>query len=157
MVGCSPWGRRVGHYWATNTFTLPHPRTHLRGKSQQMKKLDPLSSEDAGALDLGRGLALWADLDPGTWDLRQLHVFESESEVAQSSPTLRCQGLEPARFRCPWGFSRQGYWRGLPFPSPGDLPDPGIEPGCPALQADSLPSEPPGLFILNLCIYFWLC
>ena len=54
---------RVGHYWATNTFTPTHPRIHLRGKSQQMKKLDPLSSEDAGALDLGRGLALWAELE----------------------------------------------------------------------------------------------
>ena len=42
------------------------------------------------------------------------------------------------------GFSRKGYWSGLPFPSPGDLPDPGIEPGSPALQADALPSEPPG-------------
>ena len=42
------------------------------------------------------------------------------------------------------GFSRQGYWSGLPFPSPGDLPDPGIEPRSPALQADSSPSEPPG-------------
>ena len=42
------------------------------------------------------------------------------------------------------GFFRQEYWSGLPFPSPGDLPDPGIEPGSPALQADSLPSEPPG-------------
>ena len=42
------------------------------------------------------------------------------------------------------GFSRQQYWSGLPFPSPGDLPDPGIEPGSPALQADSLLSEPPG-------------
>ena len=41
-------------------------------------------------------------------------------------------------------FSRQEYWSGLPFPSPGDLPDPGIEPGSVALQADSLPSEPPG-------------
>ena len=42
------------------------------------------------------------------------------------------------------GFSRQECWSGLPFPSPGDLPDPGIEPGSPALQADALPSEPPG-------------
>ena len=41
-------------------------------------------------------------------------------------------------------FFRQEYWSGLPFPSPGDLPDPGMEPGSPALQADSLPSEPPG-------------
>ena len=38
-------------------------------------------------------------------------------------------------------FSRQGYWSGLPFPSPGDLPNPGIEPGSPALQADSLPTK----------------
>ena len=42
------------------------------------------------------------------------------------------------------GFSRQEYWSGLPFPSPEDLPDPGIEPGSPALWADALPSEPPG-------------
>ena len=41
-------------------------------------------------------------------------------------------------------FSRQEYWSGLPFPSPGDLPDPGIEHTSPALQADSLLSEPPG-------------
>ena len=41
-------------------------------------------------------------------------------------------------------FPRQGYWIGLPFPSPGDLPDPGIEPMSPALQADSLLTEPPG-------------
>ena len=42
------------------------------------------------------------------------------------------------------GFSRQEYWSGLAFPSPGDLPDPGIEPGSPALQTDALLSEPPG-------------
>ena len=42
------------------------------------------------------------------------------------------------------GFSRQGYWSGLPFPSPGDLPDPGIEPSSPVMQADALTSEPPG-------------
>ena len=41
------------------------------------------------------------------------------------------------------GFSRQECWTGLPFPSPGDLPEPGIVPESPALQADSLPSEPP--------------
>ena len=41
-------------------------------------------------------------------------------------------------------FSRQEYWIGLPFPSPGDHPDPGIELRSPMLQIDSLPSEPPG-------------
>ena len=42
------------------------------------------------------------------------------------------------------GFSGREHWSGLPFPSPGYLPNPGIEPGCPALQADPLWSEPPG-------------
>jgi len=42
------------------------------------------------------------------------------------------------------GFSKQEYWSGLPFPSPGDLPDPGIEPESPTLEADALTSEPPG-------------
>ena len=41
-------------------------------------------------------------------------------------------------------FSRPEYWSGLPFPSPGDLPNPGIEPGSPILQADALLPEPPG-------------
>ena len=42
------------------------------------------------------------------------------------------------------GFPKQGYWSGLPFPPPGDLPNPGIEPRSPALQAECLPTEPPG-------------
>ena len=42
------------------------------------------------------------------------------------------------------GISRQEYWSGLPFPSPGELPDPGIKLVSPALEADTLPSEPPG-------------
>ena len=44
-------------------------------------------------------------------------------------------------------FSRQEYWSGLPFPPPGDLPDPGIKPGSPALQTDSLLTEPPGTYV----------
>ena len=47
------------------------------------------------------------------------------------------------------GFLRQGHWSGLPFTSPGDLLDPNIEPGSPALQVGSLPSEPPGLYFPN--------
>ena len=51
-----------------------------------------------------------------------------------------------------WNSSRQEYWSGPPSPSPGDLPDPGIEPGTPALQADSLPSEPLGKpHIYSIC------
>ena len=47
------------------------------------------------------------------------------------------------------GFSRQEYWSGLSFPSPGDLPDPGIESRSPTLQADALPSKPPGKTIIS--------
>ena len=57
------------------------------------------------------------------------------------------------------GFSRQKYWSWLPFPSPGDLLDPGIEPGSPILQADSLPYELQGslfLVVLFLCIKDYL-
>ena len=60
--------------------------------------------------------------------------------------------LQPTRLLCPWDFSRQGYRSELPFPSPGDFPDPGIEPGSPALQADSLSSEPPGKPKMRKCI-----
>ena len=53
-------------------------------------------------------------------------------------------------------FSRQEYWSGLPFPSPGDLPDLGIKPVAPALQADSLPSQPPGKPLLLLLLLLLL-
>ena len=52
------------------------------------------------------------------------------------------------------GFSRQEYWSGLPFPSPGDLPHPGINPGLPALQSDSLPSKPSGKPISSKTSFF---
>ena len=51
------------------------------------------------------------------------------------------------------GFSRQEYWSGLPFPSPGDFPDPGIEPRSLALQADALTSEPPGKRMMNRALH----
>ena len=61
--------------------------------------------------------------------LSRVRLFATPWTVAyQASPSM--------------GFSRQEYWSGLPFPSPGDLPDPGIEPGSPALEADTLTSEP---------------
>ena len=47
----------------------------------------------------------------------------------------------PSGSSCPWGFSRQEYWSGLPCPPPGDLPNPGIKPRSPTLQVDSLPTE----------------
>ena len=74
------------------------------------------------------------------------------AESLQSCPTL-CNPMDcspPVRLLCPWdspgkntGVGGHSLLQGV-FPSPGDLPNPGIEPGSPALQAHSLPSEPPG-------------
>ena len=77
----------------------------------------------------------------------QLKEYVSSLKVGKKVKSLSRVQL----FATPWtvarqaplsmGFSRQEYWSGLPFPSPGDLPKPGIEPGSPALQADALSSE----------------
>ena len=68
------------------------------------------------------------------------------------SDSLWPRGLAPQSTE----FSRQEYWSGLPFPCPGDLPDPGIEPGSPALQADALPSESPGKLVSVLGLVLFL-
>ena len=68
-----------------------------------------------------------------------LLACESESEVAQLCPTL-CNPMDCSHQPPPsMEFSSREYWSGLPFPAPGNLPDPGIKPGFPALQADALP------------------
>ena len=73
-----------------------------------------------------------------TAQLHSFHMLASESESARSCPTL-CDPMDCTVME----FSRPEYWSGLPCPSLGDLPNPGIEPRSSALQADSLQSEPP--------------
>ena len=79
--------------------------------------------------------------------------FRNRNMCGKTIKKVKVKSLSHIRlFATPWtiahqpplsmGFSRQEYWSGLPFPSPGDLPNPGTEPGSPALQADALPSEP---------------
>ena len=83
---------------------------------------------------IGRKFCYQLPSSVGTKKVKSLsHVwpFATPWTVAHQAPT----SME---------FSRQEYWSGLPFPSPGDLPNPGIKPGSPTLQADTLPSEPPG-------------
>ena len=58
---------------------------------------------------------------------------------AAASDSLRPHGLWLTRFLCPWTFQGKEYWSGLPFPIPGDLPDPGIELAYPIWQTDSFP------------------
>ena len=63
--------------------------------------------------------------------LSHVQLFATPWTIAHQAP----QSME---------FSRQEYWSGLPFPSPGDLPNPEIKPGSPTLQSNSLQSKPPG-------------
>ena len=72
--------------------------------------------------------------------------------------SLQPHGLYPTWLLRPWdsppmGFSRQEHWSGLPFPSPGDLPNPGIEPRSPALQVDALTSEPPAKLLIFYILF----
>ena len=101
----------------------PMPFTSHRNVPTQIHWL--CSSPDSKALPL-IGILL---LLPSRFSRARL-CATPETAAHQASPSL--------------GFSRQEHWSGLPFPSPGDLPEPGIKPGSPALQADALPSELPG-------------
>ena len=73
-------------------------------------------------------------------------IIKMKVKVKSLSPVRLCATPWTAAYQGPpsMRFSRQEYWSGLPFPSPGNLPDPGIEPRSPALEADALTSEPPG-------------
>ena len=74
------------------------------------------------------------------WGQRTLVIVQSLSHVRFFAIPWTVAHQAPLSM----GFFRQEYWNGLPFPSPGDLSDPGIQPGSPALHADFLLSEPPG-------------
>ena len=69
--------------------------------------------------------------------------MKSSESVSHSVVSDSCDPMDYSPPGSTMGFSRQEYWGELPFPSLGDLPDPGVEPGSPTLQADSVPSEPP--------------
>ena len=71
---------------------------------------------------------------------KYVYMYVSRSVMSNSMTPWTAAHQAPLSI----GLSRQEYWSGLPFPSPGELPDPGIELGFPAWQADSLPSAPPG-------------
>ena len=116
----------------------------------------PGKSTGVGCHFLLQGIFLTQGSNPGLlhctqilyhWATREAHSIykESESEVTQSCPTL-CNPMGSSLHQAPpsMGFSGQEYWRGLPFPSPGNLPNPGIKPRSSALRAAALTSEPPG-------------
>ena len=71
----------------------------------------------------------------------EVMIVVSSSYVVKSCLTFATPWTVACQAPLSMGFFRQEYWSGLPFSSPGDLPNPGIEPGAPALQADALPTE----------------
>ena len=114
----------------------------------------PGKNAGVGCLSLLQGIFPTQGLNPGLQHCRQILYCLSH----QGSPVLLllllshfshvrlCATPETEAHQAPlsMGFSRQEHWSGLPCPLPGDLPDPGIEARSPTLQADALPSEPPG-------------
>ena len=111
-------------YWSRLPFPspgdLPNPG---------IKQGSPASQEDS----------LWSEPLRKFKDLVQFSSVQSLSRVQLFATPWTICSLPNSHSM---GFSRQGYWNGLPFPSSGDLPDPGIEPRFPSLQTDSSPSEP---------------
>ena len=91
-----------------------------------------------------------------------LHSLPVRAQSLQSCPTL-CNPMDCGQNPLSMGSFRQEYWSGLPFPPPGALPDPGVEPVFPASQADSLPTEIPGKpslssgVSINSCPLSWGC
>ena len=145
---------RVGHDWATSLslFTF----MHWRRKWHPTPVFLPGESQGWGSLV---GCRIWGRTESDTTDATsQQHevlsvlsfpispILKKKKSVSRLvlSTSLQPHGLYVAR-QTPlsMGFSRQEYWGRLPFPSPGDPHNPGVEPGFPVLQEDSLPSEPP--------------
>ena len=115
--------------------TISHPKLVRR---KRMVQVDKGLHFNTSSTSQGKG---------GKWDLHRRGKNQFSLRIGGE-----CYSLSRARlFATPWTaahqaplsmvFSRQGYWRGFPFPSPGDLPDLGIEPGSPVLQEDSLSPE----------------
>ena len=90
----------------------------------------------------------------GIWIKRHMKM---KVLVSQSCPTFATPWTVACQPPLSLGFFRQEYWNGLPFPSPGDLPNPGIEPRSTVLQADSLLSEPPWQTKMAYELNYFLC
>ena len=133
--GGSSWsprpGSEQGKKWKgvnTSGSELPKSDERKRGKKSARRK----------EVQRGRWRRKWST--GGGEKERKKDQGVSHSVLSASAIPRTVAHQDPLPMR----FSRQEHWNGLPFPSPGDRPDPGVEPGSPALRADSLPSEPPG-------------
>ena len=126
-MDCSPWGSSVR--WLLQARMLKWVSISFSRESSWPRDWTQVFCI------AGRCFNLWATRE-ALWKVKvkllsHVWLFVTPWTVAHQAPPLT-------------GLSRQEYWSGLPFPSPGDLPNPGIEPRSPALKADALTSEPPG-------------
>ena len=123
---------------------------HTRRKDRQTKKAEhPEKFQQSTFLGKlrewpgyfwGQSLCSWGQVTVRSW----CSCGGGGGLVTESSPTLAAPWTVACRAPLSMRFSRQEYWSGLPFPSPGDLPNPRIKPWSPALQTGSLPMEPRG-------------
>ena len=172
LEGYSPWGCRVGHDWATNTFTFhglyvyfaalvgfrmgPQPHTNGR-RVQCVLPWDTQGLQLSSVCGCHRSCKeTYTPRGGFCWhSFCQAHRRAVMSSKILEPPLLILEDLKWKwlshfqLFETTWTiqsmeFSRPEYWSGWPFPSPEDLPNPGIEHRCLTLQADSLPDEPPG-------------
>ena len=111
------------------------------------------------AIPLSRGSFWPRDWTWVSWIAGRFFPIGTIKEASKTRLSEWLKSLSRVRlFATPWtvaypmGFSRQEYWSGLPFPSPGDLPNPGIKAGSPSLEADALTSEPAQLPVF--CYFF---
>ena len=100
---------------------------------QQCTLLSPDTSKTEHHISFGPASSFWSHFFALSIIMYAYQLGGSSSDVISLCPLILL-----------FGILRQKYWSGLPFPSPGDLPNPGIEPRSPTLQADALTSEPPG-------------
>ena len=140
----------LGHFWSPEPraqATLTTPTAPVRwGKSCVLEALPPL---DLSFPPLG--VHVYTHTHTPTHVRAPVQAvcasgfrLDGGGLVTKSCPTVATPLAVPPQAPLSMGFSRQEYWSGLPFPSPGNLPNPGIKPRSPAVQADSLPTELPG-------------